>query len=137
MDATGSGAARPRSLDLDQRSGRPHPQAPPADIKIWHAAPGEWLGWIQGCQALLTDSFHAVLFALRFQKPFFISPTDCFRSPRLADLAHRYDLARHQISRMESSDATPLVSPAAKTTERIQVHVEQSLGFLRRALTDH
>ena len=113
------------------------PKPPPADIKIWHASPGEWLGWIQGCQALLTDSFHAVLFALRFQKPFFISPTDYFRRPRLADLAHRYDLARHQISRMESSDGTPLVSPADRTTERIRVHVEESLGFLRRALADH
>jgi len=112
------------------------PKPPPADMKIWHAAPGEWLGWIQGCEALLTDSFHAVLFALQFQKPFFISPTDCFRSPRLADLAHRYDLARHQISHMESSDAISLVSPTARTIERIRVHVEESLGFLRRALAN-
>lgn len=113
------------------------PRPPPADFKIWHAAPGEWLGWIQGCHALLTDSFHAILFALQFQKPFFISPTDSFRSPRLADLARRYDLARHQISSMESSGAAPLVMPSPGSTARIQAHVELSLGFLRRALTSH
>jgi hypothetical protein len=110
---------------------------PPAEIKIWYASPGEWLGWMQRCQALLTDSFHAILFALQFQRPFFIPPTDSFRSPRLVDLAHRYDLARHRISSMESSGTGPLVMPSPGSTARIQSHVEQSLGFLRRALADH
>lgn len=112
------------------------PKPPPTEIKIWHAAPGEWLGSIQGCQGLLTDSFHAVLFALRFQKSFFISCSDTFRNPRLADLATRYELAGHLMPRFDESGAISWIHPAATTQTKIQAHVEESLGFLRRALAD-
>jgi hypothetical protein len=113
------------------------PKPPPAEIKIWHAAPGEWLGWIRGCHALVTDSFHAAIFALHFQKPFVLVTSDRFRSPRLTDLAQRYDLAGHLISRLDLAGPTPLVPPSANTRERVRAHVEQSLGFLRRALASH
>lgn len=110
------------------------PKPPPSAIKLWHAAPGDWLGALQGCQGLFTDSFHAVLFALRFRKPFFISNTDPFRSPRLADLATRYELAGHLIPRLSWAAATSWPQPSATSQARIQAHVEESLGFLRRAL---
>ena len=110
------------------------PKPPPAQIKVWHAAPGEWLGAIQGCQGLLTDSFHAVLFGLRWQKSLLISALDRFRSPRLSDLASRYDLAGHLIPRWDRTTPTSWIRPSAASQARIQVHVEESLGFLRRAL---
>ena len=71
------------------------PSPPPAEHKIWHASPQEWLGWIQNCSLLLTDSFHAILYALKFKKPFLGYFTEPFRSARLMDLSKRYGLKAH------------------------------------------
>lgn len=110
---------------------------PPAEFKVWHAAPEEWLGAIQGCRALLTDSFHATLYALQFQRPFLILASDQFRSPRLLDLARRYDLADHVISDLQSSRKPPFLLPSERSRAKLQAHREESWGFLRRALSGH
>lgn len=109
------------------------PRPPPADRKCWHASPGEWLGWIQGCRFLLTDSFHGVLYALQFRKPFLFLAEDRFRSPRLEDLSHRYGLDAHRFSPKNQPDEFPLVQPTEAIYSRIRTHVETSLSFLRRA----
>ena len=111
------------------------PRPPPAEFRRWHAAPETWLGAIQNCRALLTDSFHGILYALQFQKPFLILASDRFRRARLLDLIQRYDLAGHLLPPWPPAGQIPGAQPSANTRIKIQAHVEMSLGFLRRALS--
>jgi len=109
------------------------PSPPPAEHKIWHASPQEWLGWIQNCSLLLTDSFHAILYALRFKKPFLGYFTEPFRSARLMDLSKRYGLTAHIVGSVAEALHASDLQPTEFSDQLIQSHVAQSRLFLHRA----
>ena len=106
---------------------------PPADHKIWDASPQEWLGWIQNCSFLLTDSFHAILYALKFKKPFLGFFTEPFRSARLMDLSKRYGLTAHIMGSVAEALRSSDLPPTEFSEQLIQSHVAQSRIFLHRA----
>ncbi len=106
---------------------------PPADHKIWDASPQEWLGWIQNCSFLLTDSFHAILYALKFKKPFLGHFTEPFRSARLMDLSKRYGLTAHIVGSVAEALHASDLQPTEFSDQLIQSHVTQSRLFLHRA----
>jgi len=109
------------------------PSPPPAEHKIWHASPQEWLGWIQNCSFLLTDSFHAILYALKFKKPFLGYFTEPFRSARLMDLSNRYGLTAHIVGSVAEALHASNLQPTEFSDQLIQSHVAQSRLFLHRA----
>jgi len=109
------------------------PFPPPAEHKIWHASPQEWLGWIQNCSFLLTDSFHAILYALKFKKPFLGYFTEPFRSARLLDLSKRYGLTPHIVGSVAEALHAPDLQPTEFSDQLIQAHVTESRLFLHRA----
>ena len=106
---------------------------PPAEHKIWHSSPQEWLGWIQNCSFLLTDSFHAILYALKFKKPFLGYFTESFRSARLMDLSKRYGLTANIVGSVAEALHASDLQPTEFSDQLIQSHVAQSRLFLHRA----
>ena len=109
------------------------PSPPSAEHKIWHASPQEWLGWIQNCSFLLTDSFHAILYALKFKKPFLGYFTEPFRSARLMDLSKRYGLKAHIVGSVAEALHASDLQPTELSDQLIQSHVAESRLFLHRA----
>jgi hypothetical protein len=109
------------------------PSPPPAEHKIWHSSPQEWLGWIQNCSLLLTDSFHAILYALKFKKPFLGYFTEPFRSARLMDLSKRYGLTAHIVGSVAEALHASDLQPTELSDQLIQTHVAESRLFLHRA----
>ena len=63
---------------------------PNADFYEYDLTLGDWLHLIRSCSFLYTDSFHGMLFALRFGKPFLAFVEDEFRGSRLYDLQTRF-----------------------------------------------
>lgn len=63
---------------------------PKADFYEHDLTLGDWLHLIRSCSLLYTDSFHGMLFALRFGKPFLAFVEDEFRGSRLYDLQTRF-----------------------------------------------
>ena len=63
---------------------------PKADFYDYDLTLGDWLHLIRSCSFLYTDSFHGMLFALRFGKPFLAFVEDEFRGSRLYDLQSRF-----------------------------------------------
>lgn len=104
------------------------------------AGPQEFLGLIRNAEMVITDSYHATLFAIQFQKPFFTLPVK-WRDPS-------YDETRRHRSLLDilglSSRFLALGAPMptreeipidfAPVNERIAQAREQSLRFLQNAL---
>ncbi|MCP9612686.1 polysaccharide pyruvyl transferase family protein [Coprobacter tertius] len=63
-----------------------------ADQVIYEASPEEWVNLIANASFVYTDSFHGVLFSLKFKKPFLAYYKDVIRASRLLDLKERYRL---------------------------------------------
>ena len=109
------------------------PSPPTAEHKIWHTSPQEWLGWIQNCSLLLTDSFHAILYALKFKRPFLGYLSEPFRSARLMDLSKRYGLTAHIVGSVAEALHSSNLQPTELSFQLIQTHVAESHLFLHRA----
>jgi len=104
------------------------------------AGPQEFLGLIRNAEMVITDSYHATLFAIQFQRPFFTIPVK-WRNPA-------YDETRRHRSILEtlglSSRFLALDGPMptreeipidyTQANERLAEEREQSLRFLQNAL---
>jgi len=63
-----------------------------ADDVIDDADPSEWLNAIYNASFVYTDSFHGIVFSLKFRKPFVAYYTEASRATRLIDLRDRLHL---------------------------------------------
>ena len=59
---------------------------------LWNLDPFEWISAIKNSVAVNTDSYHAILFALRNRVPFFATYTEAVRAPRLMELREELGL---------------------------------------------
>ncbi len=57
------------------------------------AGPAEWLGLFQNAEYILTDSYHGVIFALLFNRPFFTIAKGHHVNRRVEELLERVDLS--------------------------------------------
>lgn len=62
------------------------------DECIYDASPAQWINLIANAQAVYTDSFHGLIFAMKFNIPFVGYYRDAIRSSRIIDLKNRYNL---------------------------------------------
>ena len=62
------------------------------DITIYDAGPEEWINLMKGAEAVYTDSFHAILFSMKYNIPFVAYYRDAIRSSRLINLKQAYSL---------------------------------------------
>lgn len=66
---------------------------PYADHVVWDAGPLEWLSLIRNAHCLYTDSFHGVIFALKYRVQFLAYYAEEIRSHRLIDTGNRFGVA--------------------------------------------
>lgn len=71
-----------RSFDLDTVS----------DKVFYDLDPSEWINLIKNASFMFTDSFHGVLFSLKYQIPFLSYYTEELRASRFIDLSKRYKI---------------------------------------------
>jgi hypothetical protein len=62
------------------------------DQVLWNLDPFEWISVIKHSTAVYTDSYHAILFALRNQVPLLATYTETVRAPRLVELREELGL---------------------------------------------
>lgn len=63
-----------------------------SDIVIDDASPTEWIELIKNAECVYTDSFHAVIFSLKFHTSFLAYYNEVLRSSRLQDLCKTFSL---------------------------------------------
>jgi len=115
---------------------QPH-LAPWADIKILDAGPAEWLYLIAHAKLVYTDSFHGALFSIKNKTPFFAYYAQKDRSPRLIDLAERYQIQSCVGGSVAEGDKKEwgILLDYEKNLSLISQHKKKSLAYLKMALT--
>ena len=110
------------------------PRQSHSDIDLWLLDPFEWVETIRGASLVLTDSYHAVLFALRYQVPFLATYSELVRAPRLDELSKELGLegcVMHGDSKVPSLSEPDWV----RISRAFQSSRRSSLAFLDRSLT--
>lgn len=109
------------------------------DKVFYNLDPNEWLAMIRNSKFVYTDSFHGVLFSLKYQKPFLAYYTEKLRATRFIDLGQRYHIERYIVKNVDEIDIKDSlkVQPDFKTIKNIlKQHKVYSLDFLERALRE-
>lgn len=115
-----------------------HPQYFPWSDKTFYTAdPKDWVNLIANAKFVYTDSFHGVLFSLKFQKPFLAYYSEKNRASRFIDLKERYKLEQFIIE--ESNDIQKKKSlkniPDYNMINRlINIHTLNSVNFIQKSL---
>ena len=63
-----------------------------ADKTLYNISPDKWLNLIANASFFYTDSFHGLIFALKYHTPFLAYYTEPERASRFIDLQERFDL---------------------------------------------
>lgn len=72
-----------------------------ADRQIYDCSPQEWVNLIYNAEFVYTDSFHCILFSIKFHKPFLSYYADVNRAPRLRALQKQYGLGQSVVSSVD------------------------------------
>ncbi len=108
-----------------------------ADKTMYEVSPQEWLDLIKNAKFIYTDSFHGVLFSLKYQKPFLAYYTEKLRATRFVDLGKRYQIDQFIVNSVdEIADKGSVDSPPdyASINLLLEEHREYSLKRLEDAL---
>lgn len=108
-----------------------------ADKEFYDLDPSEWIRMIKDAKFVYTDSFHGVLFSLKYHKPFLASCTEKMRATRFVDLGQRFDIERYIIKNVDEIDkkGSLVMRPDFKTIDnKLEAHKQYSLDFLEMAL---
>lgn len=110
---------------------------PWADEVLYDASPEDWLNLINNAEFIYTDSYHGVLFSMKFHKKFLAYYAEKGRASRFIDLAERYEVGNWVVnSTKEISEKDSLKKEInyEKVDELLSIHREYSLNFLKKAL---
>ena len=77
---------------------------PYVDEVVDDASPDVWLNLLVHSKAVYTDSFHGVIFSLKYHKPFIAYYKEATRSTRLIDLKERFGLVGNIVSSVDGID---------------------------------
>lgn len=109
-----------------------------ADHIIWDASPEEWVDLFRRAQYIYTDSFHGVMFATKFKKPFFAYYREKMRAHRLLDTGARLGvMASIAGSFAEAAEKGSFSNQTdySFVDEQVERMKADSLAFLRKALS--
>lgn len=103
-----------------------------ADIVINDADPLTWINLIKYADYVFTDSFHGVVFSLKYKKEFIAYYTFAKRATRLIDLDNRYKIGNivttaKEIEELLSKKNTP-------DYESIETHIVESKKYISKIL---
>lgn len=111
------------------------------DIEVNDAGPAEFVGLIKDAEIVLTDSFHAAIFSIIYQKPFWVFDRDNERdtnsmNSRLTFLLEELGLGNRRMICKEQLNAEMLKKPIdyEKVDALLKAKKESSSEFLFKAL---
>lgn len=110
---------------------------PWADEVLYDASPEDWLNLINNAEFIYTDSYHGVLFSMKFHKKFLSYYAEKGRASRFIDLADRYavgDWIVNSVDEMYKKNSLGKEVDYEKVDNLLSVHREYSMNFLKKAL---
>lgn len=106
---------------------------PWADIVITDALAVDWMNLLRESRFVYTNSFHAVLFSLKFHRQFIAYYGDIVRSSRMVGLRNQFGLEDRIVRQPESADFNKKVD-FTKTDSIIGELAKFSMSFLMNAM---
>lgn len=110
---------------------------PWADEVLYDASPEDWLNLINNAEFIYTDSYHGVLFSMKFHKKFLSYYAEKGRASRFIDLADRYavgDWIVNSVDEMHQKNSLGKEVDYEKVENLLNIHREYSMNFLKKAL---
>jgi hypothetical protein len=110
-----------------------------SDKVFWSASPIEWINLFYYSTFVYTDSFHGVLFAIKFKKPFLAYYAEIARASRFIDLMNRFDVLQDFI--VNSCDDITTKNSFQKEIDfnvlidKLRKEIEKSVKFLHKSLS--
>lgn len=107
------------------------------DKYFYDIDPIEWVNLFKNASFIYTDSFHGVLFSLKYQKPFLAYYKEYMRSTRFIDLGNRYQIEKYivknvnEIITKKSLNTSPDYNNIRKIIESQR---KESIDFLKNSL---
>lgn len=108
-----------------------------ADRVFYDLDPIEWLNMFRNAKFVYTDSFHGVLFSLKYHKPFLAYYTEKMRATRFIDLGKRYNIDNYIVQNVEEIHKKKSIElkPDFEMIDRmLEEHKQYSLDYLEKAL---
>ena len=102
---------------------------------LYEVDPIEWLRLFYNSSFIYTDSFHGVMFAIKFQKQFITYYTEQNRASRFIDLQERFGLKNIVTSIIELQDSFTNGYEKMPYIENIKNNIEDSKLFLKTSLS--
>lgn len=93
--------------------------------------PEVWLGLIKGAEVILTNSFHAVCFAIIFHKDFYVEANA--NSTRLINILEMFEL-QDRLLPLQKTQSKPI--DWVKVDSILEEHRNESIAYLNQALFD-
>lgn len=103
---------------------------PWADIVVTDALAVEWMNLLRESRFVYTNSFHAVLFSLKFHRQFIAYYGDMVRSSRMGSLRKQFGLEDRIVKRPERVKINQLIDFTV-TDELIRRISDESISFLK------
>ena len=108
------------------------------DKTYWFANPIQWLNLFYHASFIYTDSFHGILFSIKFKKPFLSYYTEMARASRFIDLAHRFDnIANSIVDGFDDAikkDSFHETIDYKELDKKLKFEVDKSISFLADSL---
>jgi len=103
-------------------------------ISVSDAKPEQWIYLFKHASYVITDSFHGVIFSLKYKKNFIALHGNDWRSYRLLDIAKRYGFIDKCIHDLDNKLVLNAEIDYISTEEKMSKHISQSNLFLLNAL---
>lgn len=108
-----------------------------SDEIIYDASPIEWLNLIRNAAFVYTDSFHGIMFSLKFQRDFIAYYREASRASRLLDLMHYFDLSLwivSSVAEMKQKSSLTIHIEYEDLQQKIDRLRNESLLYLKQVL---
>lgn len=110
-----------------------------ADETFYDLSPNKWITLVKNAKFIYTDSFHGVMFCLKYHKPFLAYYNEELRAPRFEDLGKRYEIESFIVNScidIEKKRSLDILPDFVKIDQLIEKQKVSSLEFLKEALAN-
>ena len=110
-----------------------------ADKVYYDLDPNEWLFLFQNAKFIFTDSYHGILFSLKFRKSFVAYYSEVLRKTRLVDIGKRYAIGNYIINDVKSLQENHILDQLPdyeKITAKINEYKRKSEDYLLQSISN-
>jgi len=108
-----------------------------ANKSYWAIGPAEWVMLFKNARYIYTDSYHGLLFALKYKKPFLSYYAEEARASRFIDLSIRYKLDTFIVNSVTDAirkEAVKKFPNYIEITSLLSHDIKKSAWFLKNAI---